>query len=166
MTRILNGMFYFLKFILFILAFGMSLFVMVKMYQRLNKDMIQLVKIFVPHIIIIILFIVNMFLRQKTVTKNVFFNLTCCLVFFTICVLAFRAFADPYMIYSLKNSAKINFNYFSDSITFINIMLYGLCLSDFFLMFSNGFHKKRKIRNDFPDNRNKEEKRIAVQIDA
>ncbi len=164
MTRILNGLFYFLKFILFVAAFGASLYVMVKMYQRLDKDMLQMIKVFIPHMIILLLFIINMFARQKVVTTNVFFNLTCCLVFFTITLLAVRAIADPYMIYSMKNEARIDFNYFSDSITFINVLIYGLCLGDVFLMFSGGFRKKKKEVNDEDMHSHKDKKHIAVPV--
>lgn len=167
MTRILNGMFYFLKFLLMLLAFGTSLYVLIAMYQRLDKDMFGLINIFMPYIILFGLFVVNIFFRQHGVTKNVFFNLTCCLVFFTISFLALRSKFDAMMIYSMKNSYHINFNFFSDSITFINVMLYGLCIADFFLMFSDMNVKRKskaKVVNQNIKTKN-HEKPIAVQIE-
>ena len=168
MVKILNGMFYFLKFILLLAAFGTSLYVLIAMYQRLEKDMVNLIFVFIPYIVLLALFIINMFFRQTGVTKNVFFNITCCLVFFTIAFLALRSIFDVNMIYRWKNTYHINFNFFSDMLTFINVMIYGLCIADVFLMFSEGrfgFNKKKKENNSLKEKNNKKEKPIAVQID-
>lgn len=165
MTKIFNGLFYFLKFILYVVAVGASLYVLFRMYQRLNKPLVQLFNVFIPHIVLFVLFAINMFFRQKAVTKNVFFNLTCCLVFGTISFLALRSILDPYMVYNLKNSFNINFNYFSDAVAFITVMLYGLCIADIFLMLSD-IHFKKKKKVETPQINNHHEDKIAVQIDT
>ncbi len=171
MVRILNGMFYFLKFILLLVAFGTSLYVLIAMYQRLEKDMFNLIYVFIPYAVLLVLFIINMFFKQTGVTKNVFFNLTCCLVFFTIAFLALRSVFDVNMIYRWKNTYHINFNFYSDMLTFINVMMYGLCIADGFLMFSEGgfiFKRKNKENKSLKEKKDKkarEEKPIAVQVD-
>ena len=169
MTKIFNGLFYFLKFILYVVAVGTSLFVLFRMYQRLEKPLIGLIYVFIPHILIFALFAINIFFWQKAVTKNVFFNLTCCLVFATIAFVGLRAVLDPYMVYSLKNSFNINFNYFSDGISFFNVMIYGLCIADVFLALSDmHFKKKNKAnpQNNNVNNNEHHEDKIAVQIDT
>ena len=172
MTRILNGMFYFLKFILMISAFGSSLYVLILMYQRLNKNMFDLIKVFIPYIVLIILFIINIFFRQHSVTRNVFYNLTCCIVFATVTLLAFRARFDESMILIFKTSYHTNFDFFSDMLAFVNVMIYGLCIADVFLAlsearFSFGRKPKKVEKNKNVKNKQtkKEKKPIAVQIE-
>ena len=170
MVKILNGMFYFLKFVLLLAAFGTSLYVLIAMYQRLEKDMINLIYVFIPYIVILVLFIINMFFRQTGVTKNVFYNITCCLVFFTIAFLALRSVFDVNMIYRWKNTYHINFNFYSDVLTFINVMIYGLCIANVFLMFSESsfkLNKKKEIKDAVIGKSStlKKEKPVAVQLD-
>ncbi len=165
MVKILNGMFYFLKFVLLLAAFGTSLYVLIAMYQRLEKDMINLIYVFIPYIVILVLFIINMFFRQTGVTKNVFYNITCCLVFFTIAFLALRSVFDVNMIYRWKNTYHINFNFYSDVLTFINVMIYGLCIANVFLMFSESSFKLNKKKENNKGSTLKKEKPVAVQLD-
>ena len=169
MTKILNGMFYLLKFLLIVLAFGSSLYVLVAMYRRLDKNMIDLLRVFIPYIVLVVLWILNIFFRQQSVTKNVFYNLTCCLVFATIILLACRALFDESMILILKTKYHTNFDFFSDMLTFANVMIYGLCIADVFLALSDAkfkFGKKdKKVDNHRNDRPRKKEKPIAVQIE-
>ena len=169
MTKILNGMFYLLKFLLIVLAFGSSLYVLVAMYKRLDKNMIDLLRVFIPYMVLIVLWILNIFFRQESVTKNVFYNLTCCIVFATVILLACRSLFDESMILMLKTKYHVNFDFFSDMLTFVNVMIYGLCISDVFLALSGarfGFRKKHKnVENHGNDRVHKKDRPIAVQIE-
>ena len=169
MTKILNGMFYLLKFLLIVLAFGSSLYVLVAMYKRLDKNMIDLLRVFIPYMVLIVLWILNIFFRQQSVTKNVFYNLTCCLVFATIILLACRALFDESMILILKTKYHTNFDFFSDMLTFVNVMIYGLCISDVFLALSDLKFNTKKKNNNINNHRNdrvhKKDRPIAVQIE-
>ena len=64
MKQIFNGLFYFLKFLLFIASFALTLFIIVQMYRRLGKNIMESVKVFLPYLIIILLFVVNLFAKQ------------------------------------------------------------------------------------------------------
>ena len=145
MKKILNGLFYFLKFLLFFMAFSLTLFIMIRMYQRLNKNILDSYRVFVPFFAILIFFIINIFARQKSVTKNIFYNITCCLVFGTIVVVALRAMFDGNMVLREQLGSNINFNFFDYFIPFMKIMLYGLSVSDFFLMFTGKENNKKTI---------------------
>ena len=112
MKQILNAIFYFLKFLFFIAAFALTLFIMVQMYQRLGKNIMESMKVFLPYLFIIILFIVNLFARQISVTRNIFYNITCTLVFTTIVVVGLRAMLDPNMVLREQLGRNINFNFF------------------------------------------------------
>lgn len=142
MKQILNGLFYFLKFLLFIAAFAITLFIMLGMYQRLGKNMMESMKVFIPYLLLIILFIINIFARQTSVTKNIFYNITCTLVFSTIILVGLRAMMDPNMVLREQLGRNINFNFFDYFIPFMKIMLYGLSISNLFFMFP--FKKSEK----------------------
>ena len=144
MKQIFNGLFYFLKFLLFIASFALTLFIIVQMYRRLGKNIMESVKVFLPYLIIILLFVVNLFAKQESVTKNIFYNLTCTLVFATIILVGLRAMYDSNMVLREQLGRNINFNYFDYFIPFMKIMLYGLSISNIFFMFTGKSRKKKK----------------------
>ena len=135
MKRIFNGLFYGLKFLLLIGAFGLTLFILIRMNIRLEKDMMSILPQFIPFIILLVLFIINMILRQVGVSKNLFYNLTCCLVFTTIILVGCRAVLDTNMVLNAKYGYGIDFNFFDNFLPYIKIMLYGLIIADILFMF-------------------------------
>ena len=148
MKKILNGSFMFLKFILLILGFGLSFFIVLSMYKRVDKNLVESIPIFTPYIIILLIFFINIIFGQKSVNRNLFYNLTCCLVFSCIVIVCLRAILDKNMLLNSIMGYNINFSYFNDFIPFMKIMLYGLSLANIFFM----IHEK-------------EEKPIATKID-
>ncbi len=148
MKKILNGIFMFLKFILLILGFGLSFFIVLSMYKRVDKNLVESIPIFIPYIIILLIFFINIIFGQKSVNRNLFYNLTCCLVFSCIVIVCLRAILDKNMLLNSIMGYNINFSYFNDFISFMKIMLYGLSLANIFFM----IHEK-------------EEKPIATKID-
>ena len=136
MKNILNTMFYILKFILFFVALGLSFYIILGMYNRLEKDYIGCINLVIPYILVIIIFCVNLFKNQQVVTKNIFYNITCVLVFSTITVVCLRAIFDKNMLLNGIMGYNINFSYFSDFLVFMKIMLYGLFLGNIFLILS------------------------------
>ena len=148
MKKILNGIFMFLKFILLILGFGLSFFIVLSMYKRVDKNLVESIPIFIPYIIILLIFFINIIFGQKSVNRNLFYNLTCCLVFSCIVIVCLRAILDKNMLLNSIMGYNINFSYFNDFISFMEIMLYGLSLANIFFM----IHEK-------------EEKPIATKID-
>lgn len=148
MKKILNGIFMVLKFILLILGFGLSFFIVLSMYKRVDRNLIESIPIFAPYVIILLMFFINIIFGQKSVNRNLFYNLTCCLVFSCIVVVCLRAILDKNMLLNSIMGYNINFSYFNDFISFMKIMLYGLSLANIFFM----IHEK-------------EEKPIATKID-
>ena len=148
MKKILNGILMVLKFILLILGFGLSFFIILSMYKRIDKNIIESIPIFIPFILILFLFFINIIMNQKSVNSNIFYNLTCCLVFGCILVAGLRSVLDKNMLLNSIMGYNINFSYFIDFIAFMKIMLYGLSLANIFFM----IHEK-------------EEKLIATKID-
>lgn len=143
MKKILNGLFYFLKFFLFVASFSLSLFIIVQMYRRLGKNIVDSISIFLPYFLVLVLFVINMLMKQKSVTDNTFYNITCDLVFLTIIVVGLRAMFDSNMVLREQLGRGINFNFFDYFLPFMRILLYGLCISNIFFMFTGKSNKKK-----------------------
>lgn len=135
MKKIVNGLLSFLKYLFLLLSFGLTLFIILKMYTRLNKSLDSAVVIFIPYLILLLLFLINSFLRREGVTKNLFYNMTATLVFLTNIFVCLRAIFDQYMLFNGIQKMGVNFNYFNDYLSFNRIMLYGLIIGDIVFMF-------------------------------
>lgn len=143
MTSIINKIFGILKYILLIISFVLTLYIIIYMYHRLNKSLIQSYKIFIPFIMIFILFCTNFLFNKKKVQKNLFYNITCCLVFSLIIFVDYRTIFDTYMLANSKLGYNINFNYFNDFLVPLKIMLYGLSIINVLLMIN--FKSKKNL---------------------
>lgn len=144
MKQMFNGIFSFLKWILFIISFGITFYIILSMYNRLNKSMIESIDIFIPFIILLILYFINLIFNQSNITKNVFYNLTSVLVFLTITLVGVRSICDKNMILNKVMGYGINFFYFSNFVSFMKILLYGLSISNIFFM----IQKSKKVENN------------------
>lgn len=140
MKKILNTFFCFFKFVLLILSFGISLYIILSMYKRIEKNIIESLPIFIPYIVLLLLFFINITLNQKTVNQNIFYNITCCFVLGCIGIIGVRAILDDNMLLNEIMGYNINFSYFSDFISFMKIMIYGLIISNICFM----IHEKDK----------------------
>lgn len=166
MNKFLNGLLYFLKFVLYIFAFCSTLFIMVKMYSRLHKDILSGIFVFLPYGILLVLFIINIFLKQKKVSGNIFYNLTCCLVFSVICVISYRSIFDKNMILNDKLGFGVNFNFYDYSLPFLSISLYGLCISNLFFMVNLKEKNKTTTSLNKPTNPQIDNTEIATKIET
>lgn len=134
MKKIINTMLLGLRYILYLGAFAISFYIVLSMYNRLGKNMMESINIFIPYAILLIIFFINIIFRQKSVNNNLFYNLTCCLIFATTIVVGIRAICDTNMILNKVMGYNINFIYFSDYISFMKLLIYGLCISNILFM--------------------------------
>ena len=145
MKKLLNLLFSFLKYLLLLIAFGSTLFLILKFNARLNKNIKDSISVFIPYILLFILFILNICLDRKYVKKNIFYNITCCLVCATNIVVAYRAMFDTNMVFHSIQKSGVNFNYFNDYLSFNNIMLYGLSIANIvFMIIPNNYDSKEE----------------------
>ena len=119
-----------------IACFVFTFDIIVNMYSRLNKDIMDSISNFVPFVLLFILFSINFVLHQKEVNECTFYNITCCLVFIMLLFAIYRTFNDKNMILVIRLGYNINFNYFADMIAPMKFMLYGLSISNILLMIS------------------------------
>ena len=124
MREILNGILKFFKWVLFIISFATTFYIILSMYDRLDKNIIESVDIFIPFIILLILFFINLVAKQNSVSKNLFYNLTSVIVFLTILIVDVRTIFDKNMVLNEIMGYGINFSYFSDFLSFMKVLLY------------------------------------------
>ena len=146
MREILNGILKFFKWVLFIISFATTFYIVLSMYDRLDKNIIESVDIFIPFIILLILFFINLVAKQNSVSKNLFYNLTSVIVFLTILIVDVRTIFDKNMVLSEIMGYGINFSYFSDFLSFMKVLLYGLSIANIFFMFQ--VKKEKKINTN------------------
>lgn len=149
MKKILNWLFYFFSLFLLIASFAVTLFILVQMNRRLEKSFMTTINVFFPFGILLVLAMINMIFNQKSVRKNLFYNLTACIIFSTIVIVGARAIFDHRLIIGTLNSYNIDFNFFANFLPFMKIMLYGLSVANILLM----FHLKEKPREGKEDYR-------------
>ena len=150
MTKILNKLIYILKNILLPLTFIATIYITVFMFNRLEKDifganLFEFLKVVIPFIILLILILVNSFLNIKAVKDNIFYNITSFIVLITISIFCYRALLDQNMFLWHKYGYNINFNYFSDQIASIQVMLYGLSLANILLIIKDKLSVDKKV---------------------
>jgi len=134
MIKVINAILSFLKVILLLVCFVLSFFIIINMYRRLEKNVVDSIFNFIPFILLFILFAINMIFKQKSVNKCFFYNVSCCLVFVMILFAAYRTFFDRNMVVMIRLGYDINFNYFADVIAPMRAMLYILCVCNVLLM--------------------------------
>ncbi len=139
MIKILNKFLYYLKNIMLPIVFILTIYIVIFMFKRLEKEvfganLMEFIGIILPFIVLLILIIINPFLKIKNVKEDFFYNLVSFLVMLTILVFCYRALFDKNMFMWHKYGYNINFNYFADQIAPIKVMLYGLSLTNIFLI--------------------------------
>lgn len=144
MKDILNRIFSILKYILFFGALGLSLYITLFMYKRIDKSITESLLTFLPYLILFGLFIVNIIIKHKQVINNLFYNITCSLVFLVTIMIDLRAILDTNMVLNEIMGYKINFNFYSDYIPFMTIMMWGLIVSNVFFILSKSNKKIAK----------------------
>jgi len=145
MIKLLNKLFYILKNILLPITFIATIYIITFMFQRLEKELfganfMEFLATIFPYLLLMILYIINSFLNQKSVKDNFFYNITSFIVTLTISIFVYRALFDQNMYLWHKYAYDMNFNYFADQIAPMKVMLYGLCIANIVFMI-NGYIK-------------------------
>lgn len=143
MIKIINFFLSFLKFILLIIGFGVSFFIVLSMYNRVGRSIVSSFTFFLPFIILIILYTINYIFHQNVVTQNIFYNISSVLVFVVINFVCYRAIFDKQMILNEIMGYGINFSYFEDFMPFMQILIYGLIISNISFLVGNSKIKSK-----------------------
>jgi len=154
MNKILNKLFYYLKNIMLPFLLIATIYIIMFMFQRLEKDifganLMEFVAVIAPYVILLILIVINMFLDQKSVKDSLFYNITSFLVMVTITIFCYRAIMDKNMYLWYKYGYNLNFNYFADQIATIKLMLYGLSFANIILMVKGYIKEEVEVEPEF-----------------
>lgn len=155
MEKILSKLFGFLKYILLIASFGLVFFGIIKTYVRLEKPLTDAIDIFIPFVFVLLMYIINMFKKNKYVTDNLFFNFVSVVVFIVIIIIGLRSLLDTNMILWHKYNTEFNPAYFADNLSLVTSLLYMIGAANV-LLFICGLvdrDKKKKIVVDKEDER-------------
>ena len=149
MNKILNKILSFLRIILLLASFAITLYIILYMYYNLGKEpfgnsFMDFLAIMLPFIILLIFIVINMVLKNKLVSQNIFYNLTSVLVLGVILYMGYRAMFDQNMILWHKTDYHINFEYFADQLFQIKAMLYALSAANLFLLIEAYLGKEDK----------------------
>ena len=134
MSNTLCKIFNILKYFLFAISFVVTLYIIIYMYHRLEKPLVLSYKVFIPYLLLFIMYCINIISDSKRVKKNFFYNFTSVLVFVLISFVGYRAIFDNYMLANTKLGYNINFNYFNDFLIPMKIMLYGILITNVLLV--------------------------------
>lgn len=134
MSDILCKLFGFIKYLLLIIAFGLVFFGIMVTYSRLEKSLLDALDIFIPFVFVLIMFIINLFVKSDNISKNLLYNLVCNLVFAAIIVICLRAMFDKNMLLYEKYGINFNPSFFSDNLSAIRVMLYMIGFSNIVLL--------------------------------
>jgi len=146
LKKVLNIFLSILKVILLFVSFVLTFYIIMAMYQRMGKNFLEALDIFIPYVILLILLLLNHVLGHKHITSNSFYNITCCLVFLLFIFVSYRTMFDNYMLLSYKNSYKMSFYYFSDMIQPLKALLYLLITGNICLIIYGNIAKKELER--------------------
>ena len=149
MTKILNKLFRILHIIMLPILLVATIYIVMFMFQRLEKEIFganftEFLGVIFPYLLLIILNIINMFLKQNNVKDNLFYNTTAFLVMIVITVFCLRALFDQNMFLWHKYGYNMNFNYFSDQIAPMKVMLYGLSIANVVLIIDGYIKSENK----------------------
>lgn len=152
MLKILNKIFYILKILLTIICMLVTIYITMFMFQRLEKDIFganisEFIQILIPFILLLIMYILNSFCKHDSVRNCLFYNITGFLVGLVMFVFCYRALFDQNMFMWHKYEYEMNFNYFSDQIAQMKIMLYGLSISNILLIIQGKLDNKNNNQN-------------------
>ena len=150
MEKILSKLFGFLKYILLIAAFGLVFFGIMKTYARLEKPLTEAIDIFIPFAFVLVMYMANLFKKNKYVNDNLFFNFVSFITFVVIIIICLRSLFDTNMVLWHKYNTDFNPAYFADNIPLIKSLLYMIGGANV-LLFICGIvdrDKKKKVIDD------------------
>lgn len=135
MTDAINKILFYIKVILLLVAFTLSLYIMMMMYDRFGRGIMDLILLFIPMLLSLITFVVSFFFKDGN--KSILFNVSSTLALLAIVIICLRALVDKNMVLNIKDG--INYYYFENQLRQIKILMYMIFFGNLVL-----FYKERK----------------------
>lgn len=150
MKELLCKIFGFLRYILLIASFGLVFYGIINTYGRLEKPLSDAINIFIPFGFVLIVFLINIFVRSKHVSKDLLFNFVAVFVFIVIIVICLRSMFDKNMILFYKYGINYNPSFFADNLSAACAMLYMIGASNIILLICDIIDKDKKVVKEKP----------------
>ena len=152
MIKIFNKIFNISKLILLTLSLAFTLYIMLFMYEKLDKsyfghNFLDFFGTIFPLIVLLILFTINYALHQEYINNNILYNSCCMVSLISIIMIGYRTLYDTNMIYWAKDGFNINFSYFNDQISQIKLLAVLLCFTNILIIIKNVLFDKNKEIN-------------------
>ena len=144
MEKVLSRLFGFLKFILLVIAFGLTFYGIMVTYARLEKPLTDAVPVFLPFAFVLVMFFVSMFIGSKNVKDNLLFNFVSVAVFLITIIICLRSMFDTNMILFKRYGINYNPTFLTDNLSAIKAMLYMLGASNILLLICDILEKGKK----------------------
>lgn len=153
MNNIFSKFFFFLRYILIVIAFLLVLWGIMFTYQRLEKPLSEAINVLLPFLLVFIVFIVNLFVAKKSCSENLLFNFGSVLIMLVIILIGLRAKFDTNMLVYHKYNISYNSAYLADNLAMIESMLYIVFGSNILLIIG-GLSSKKEKKKDIKDKSN------------
>lgn len=158
MKEILCRFFGFFKYILLIVAFGLVFYGIMITYGRLEKPLTEAVDVFVPFAFVLLIFIVTLIVKSKSVGENLLFNFVAVFVFIVIIIVCLRAMFDTNMILFYRYGIDYNPAFLSDNLSAIEAMLYMIGGANVVLLLCDFIKREKKSKKVEIENNSKKVK--------
>lgn len=146
MKEILNKLFGFCKFILLVVSFGLVFFGIMATYSRLQKPLTEAFSVFLPFVLVLIVFLANLFIKTKYSSSRLFFNFVSCFVFIVTIIIGLRSIFDKNMLLYYKYGINFNPTFFADNLSVIEVMLYMIFAANILLVIGELLNKNKMIQ--------------------
>ncbi len=153
MIKIFNYLLNFIKIVLILVSFTLVSYISLFMYKDLNKDilhnyLLEFSLILLPFIILIFIYIYTLISKNKTVNENMYFSLVNFICLSAILVICLRTIFDKNIVEYYLHDVSISYNYFTDYLSFIKVMIYSLIISHLLLIIKSKSIKKKELMID------------------
>lgn len=144
MSNILCRICGFFKYILFAVSLGLVLYGIMVTFGRLEKPLTDGMDVFVPFGIVLVMFIITIFSRSRSVRDNLFFNFVCVITFIVTIIVCVRSMFDTNMILFYRYGIDYNPTFLADNLSAICAMMYMIAGANFLLLLCDLINRKRK----------------------
>ena len=141
MNKIINKILFYVKVIFLLIAFVVTLYIMLMKNDINGSSMLSLISLFIPLLAVLTVFVFSLFLNNGN--DNMFFNICCVLVLIAIIIIDYRTIFDK----NIVSQYKLNIIYFDGQIMHIKIMLYLIFIGNLMLVFKEKKEKKIKMHS-------------------
>ncbi len=138
MEKLINKILFCTKIIFLIIAFVVTLYILLVRMDVNELSITSVLFIFVPLFLVLAVFVFSFFLNIGN--DNIIFNLTCVMVLLSIIFIDYRTVFD----HNIISNTAINLNFFEIQTNRIQIMLYLMFISNILLII---YDKKNKIHS-------------------